>query len=106
MRAFPPDDPNAMAVAAPRSGLHRLWLCAAVALIEIAVAASVFRFAARPLDLPYWKDPIFLANTLAKIALVAFVLFLAAMWPRRHEVLDAYRRSTAHAPYSRYLILN
>ena len=56
----------------------------AVAAGEIFLLSFLFNSPAT--DLPFWQQPVFYANTLAKIAFIAVPLLVVAIWPRRQEM--------------------
>ena len=78
--------------------------CAAIG--EITVGTFFFDFAVPASDVAYRQDPVFWTNTLAKIAVVAFVLLVIAVWPRRDEIAGLHRRAATHGTFKRYLVLN
>ena len=88
------------------TGLRRLWTFAAVATAEIFLLS--FLFDSPEIDLPYWQQPVFYANTLAKIAFVAIPLLVVAAWPRRQEVQELIeaRGTAGGAGLKFYLAVN
>ncbi|MGE0024679.1 MAG: exosortase E/protease, VPEID-CTERM system [Hyphomicrobium sp.] len=71
-----------------QSALRHLSLFGALAAFEIVVATFLFDLPHS--NFPLWQDPLFYANSVAKIAVVSFCLLLIALWPRRTEIVETY----------------
>jgi len=85
------------------SALRRLWIAVAVAAGEIFLLSFLYDSPASAL--PFWQQPVFYANTLAKIAVVALPLLIVALWPRRHEILET-RNAAGSVGFKSYVIAN
>jgi len=76
------------------SRLSDFWrpaLVAAIGLVEIFVITAVFDFYP-PTGFSLWLNPALYINTLAKLVLVAGLLFVLVAWPRRDELAAEYAR--------------
>ena len=83
----------------------RFCIFAAVATSEIFLDSFLFDFDL-PRDLPYWQNPVLCANTLAKIAIVTFLLFAIVAWPRRQEIIEAHNTAAAKDNMKFYFVGN
>ena len=75
--------------------LRRVSIFAAVASSEIFLDTFLFDFDLPSDFLPYWQDPLLYTNTLAKIAVVGFLLLIIVAWPRRKEIIEAHNTATS-----------
>jgi exosortase E/protease (VPEID-CTERM system) len=85
--------------------LRRFRIFVAVAASEIFLVSYLFDFDL-PANLPYWQDPVLYANTLAKIAIVTFLLFVILAWPRRQEIIEAHDTAVGTGGLKFYLAGN
>jgi len=86
-----------------RLSVRRLWISVAVAAGEIFLLSFLYDSPAS--DLPYWQQPVFYANTLAKIAIVALPLLAIAAWPRRHDIIETHD-AAGSVGFKYYVIAN
>ena len=82
---------------------RRLGIFAAVATGEIFLVSFLFDYDLPP-DLPYWQYPVQYANTLAKIAIITFLLFAIVAWPRRQEIIEAHNTAAAKDKLKFYFV--
>jgi exosortase E/protease (VPEID-CTERM system) len=87
------------------SNLPRFLIFAAIATSEIFLGSFLFDFDLPP-NLPNWQDPVLYANTLAKIAIAAFLLLVIVAWPRRQEIIEAHKTAVAQDRLRVYLAGN
>lgn len=85
------------------AGLAHIWIFAAAATVEIIVAT--FLSDTPRISLGGW-EPMFYANAVAKIAIVAFCLLVVAAWPRRDEMTALFRATSQPGAFKYYLTAN
>jgi exosortase E/protease (VPEID-CTERM system) len=89
-----------------RSTLHRLGLFAALAIVEIVLVTFLFDFDHPKQAFGYWQNPVLYANAAAKAVVVAFLLYLLVVWPRRREIAAAHSDALARQGSWYYLAAN
>jgi exosortase E/protease (VPEID-CTERM system) len=83
---------------------RRLFVFAGIAASEILLGSFLFDPKLPP-DLPLWQNPVLYANGLAKVAIVALLLFGIVAWSRRQEIIAAHT-GAAEDDWGIYLIAN
>ena len=106
MRALPANSVIASDQAPQAWNLRRLQVFAGVATAEIFIVSFLFDFNPHQAGHPYWYEPLFVANTLAKIAVVAFATLLLVAWPRRQEILEAQCAAASNSKLKYYVAGN
>jgi len=100
MLAHPPADALLSRTRPHPAELRHFGLFAVVAVLELVL--STYLLDSPRLGLPTLLEPVNYGNAIAKIGALGFVLLMLAAWPRRAELVVAYRAVTARSATALY----